>query len=97
MVRVRIQPLLDALPKVITDETTTDAMGRVTERPRDDKGQYRIMSAVDLQATFRKHEPDPAVLGSNAMVATTATRIRAAVIATGSTPDWPPLSPFRPT
>jgi hypothetical protein len=84
---VRIQPLLDALPKVIADETTTDAMGRVTERPRDDKGQYRIMSAVDLDATFRKHEPDPAVLGSNAMVATTATRIRAAVIATGSTPD----------
>lgn len=87
LVRVRIQPLLDALPKVIVDETTTDAMGRVTERPRNDKGQYRIMSAVDLDATFRKHEPDPAVLGSNAMVATTATRIRAAVIATGSTPD----------
>ena len=51
------------------------------------KGTYRIMSAVDLEATFRKHEPDPAVLGSNAMVATTATRIRAAVIRTGSTPD----------
>ena len=57
------------------------------ERPRDDKGSYRIMSAVDLEATFRKHEPDPAVLGSNAMIATTATRIRAAVVATGSTPD----------
>ena len=45
------------------------------------------MSAVDLEATFRKHEPHPAVLGSNAMIATTATRIRAAVIRTGSTPD----------
>lgn len=45
------------------------------------------MSAVDLEATFRKHEPDPAVLGSNAMIVTTATRIRAAVIRTGSTPD----------
>jgi hypothetical protein len=45
------------------------------------------MSAVDLEATFRKHEPDPAVLGSNAIIATTATRIRAGVIATGSTPD----------
>jgi hypothetical protein len=85
--RLRIQPLLEAIPKVIADETTTDGDGRVRERPRDDKGHYRIMSAVDLEATFRKHEPDPAVLGSNAMVATTATRIRAAVVATGSTPD----------
>jgi hypothetical protein len=85
--RLLIQPLLEALPKVIADETTTDVVGRVSERPRDDKGHYRIMSAVDLEATFRKHEPDPAVLGSNAMVATTTTRIRAAVIATGSTPD----------
>jgi hypothetical protein len=85
--RRRIQPLLAALPKVIADETTTDALGGVAERPRDDKGHYRIMSALDLEATFRKHEPDPAVLGSNAIVATTATRIRAAVITTGSTPD----------
>ncbi len=86
-VRRRIQPLLAALPKVIADETTTDAAGCVVERPREDKGSYRVMSAVDLEATFRKHEPDPAVLGSNAMVSTTATRIRAAVITTGSTPD----------
>jgi hypothetical protein len=82
-----IQPLLAAIPKVIADESLTDAAGGVRERPRDDKGQYRIMSAVDLEATFRKHEPDPAVLGSNAIVATTATRLRAAVIGTGSTPD----------
>jgi hypothetical protein len=73
--------------KVIADETTTDADGGIHERPRTDKGHYRLMSAVDLEATFRKHEPDPAVLGSNAMIATTATRIRAAVIRTGSTPD----------
>ena len=86
-VRVVIQPLLDAITKVLVDETTTDGAGNVRERPRDDKGHYRIMSAVDLEATFRKHEPDPAVLGSNAMVATTSTRVRAAVIATGSTPD----------
>jgi hypothetical protein len=82
-----IQPLLDAIAQVIADETTTDRDGVVRERPRDAKGQYRLMSAVDLEATFRKHEPDPAVLGSNAMVATTETRIRAAVIRTGSTPD----------
>ena len=85
--RVVIHPLLAAIPKVIADETRTDAAGMVQERPRDDKGHYRIMSAVDPEATFRKHEPDPAVLGSNAMVATTPTRIRAGVITTGSTPD----------
>ncbi len=82
-----VQPLLVAIPKVITDETRTDPDGVVRERPRDDKGHYRIMSAVDLEASFRKHEPDPAVLGSNAIIATTATRIRAGVIRTGSTPD----------
>ena len=82
-----IQPLLAAIPKVIADETITNAAGGVCERPRDAKGHYRIMSAVDLEATFRKHDPDAAVLGSNAMVATTGTRLRAAVIATGSTPD----------
>jgi hypothetical protein len=86
-VRAVVEPLLAALPKVMADETVTDPTGSVRERARDDKGHYRIMSAVDLEATFRKHEPDPAVLGSNAMVATTSTRIRAAVIATGSTPD----------
>ena len=82
-----IQPLLEALSKVLADEMTSDAPGVVRDRARDDKGTYRIMSAVDLEATFRKHEPHPAVLGSNAMVATTSTRVRAAVIATGSTPD----------
>ena len=86
-VRALLQLLLAALPKVIADETTMDADGVVRERPRDAKGHYRIMSAVDLEATLRKHEPDPAVLGSTAMIATTATRIRAGVIATGSTPD----------
>lgn len=85
--RAAVEPLLAAMPKVLADETTTDAAGAVCERARDAKGHYRIMSALDLEATFRKHEPDPAVLGSNAMVATTATRIRAAVITTGSTPD----------
>ncbi|MDQ5851056.1 MAG: transposase, partial [Chloroflexota bacterium] len=85
--RAAVQPVLDAIPKVIADEIITDASGDMRERPRDAKGSYRISSAVDLEATFRKHEPDPAVLGSNAMIATTATRIRAAVIRTGSTPD----------
>jgi len=85
--RTRVATQLQAIRKVIADETTTDAAGLVQERAADAKGSYRIASAVDLEATFRKHEPDPAVLGSNAVVSTTTTRIRAAVILTGSTPD----------
>jgi hypothetical protein len=76
-----------SIRKIIADETTTDATGMVQERPPDAKGAYRIGSALDLQATFRKHEPDPAVFGSNAVVSTTTTRIRVALILTGSTPD----------
>jgi hypothetical protein len=48
---------------------------------------HHITSAVDLEATFRKHEGSPAVLGTNAAISTSATRIRAAVALTGSTPD----------
>jgi hypothetical protein len=59
----------------------------VHERPADKKGTYRIMSAVDLDSTFRKHEGSPAVFGTNAVISTTASRIRAAVALTGSTPD----------
>jgi hypothetical protein len=79
--------LVAAIRKVIADETSTDANGLVSELPATKKGTFRIMSAVDLEATFRKHEGSPAVLGSNAVISTTATRIRAAVALTGSTPD----------
>jgi Transposase DDE domain/Transposase domain (DUF772) len=85
--RTLIGAQLQAIRKVIADETTSDASGMVQERAADAKGAYRIGSALDLQATFRKHEPDPAVFGSNAVISTSATRIRAAVILTGSTPD----------
>lgn len=79
--------LLLAIRKVIADETSTDAAGQVAELPPSKKGTFRIMSAVDLQATFRKHEGSPAVLGTNAVISTTKTRIRAAIALTGSTPD----------
>ena len=78
---------LDLLGKVLADEITTDAAGAVTERPAGQKGAYRLASAVDVEATFRKHAPDPAVFGYNAAIATTKTRIRAAVILPGSMPD----------
>lgn len=79
--------LVHAVRKVIADETVTDATGLVQELPLDKKGAYRIMSAVDLEATFRKHAGSPAVLGTNAVISATATRIRAAIALTGSTPD----------
>jgi hypothetical protein len=42
---------------------------------------------VDVEATFRKHAPAPAVFGYNAAISTTKTRIRAAVLLDGCTPD----------
>jgi hypothetical protein len=65
----------------------TDATGRVQERPASDRGDRRLASAVDRDATFRKHDGSPAVLGTNAVTSTTATRIRACVALTGCTPD----------
>jgi hypothetical protein len=85
--RAPLDVLVQAMRKVIADETTTDATGRITERPSDDKGTYRCQSALDLQASFRKHEGSPATFGVNAVISTTATRIRACVALTGSTPD----------
>jgi hypothetical protein len=79
--------LVQAIQKVIADETTTDAAGMVQERALADKGAYRLMSALDRESTFRKHDGSPAVFGTNAVIATTATRIRAVVALTGSTPD----------
>jgi multidrug efflux pump subunit AcrA (membrane-fusion protein) len=85
--RAAVQAYLDALAKVQADELATDASGYVTERPTTDRGERRLASAVDTDATFRKHDGSPAMLGSNAVISTTATRIRACVALTGSTPD----------
>jgi hypothetical protein len=85
--RAVVRDYLDALVKVQADELTFDASGHVQERPPTDRGDRRIISAVDREATFRKHDGSPAVLGTNAVISTTATRIRAAVALTGSTSD----------
>jgi hypothetical protein len=79
--------LVATIHKVIADETSIDASGYIQERAASDKGSYRHMSAIDLESTFRKHEGSPAVFGTNAVIATTATRIRAAIALSGSTPD----------
>lgn len=85
--RAVVMDYLHALTKVRKDELTADADGGVQERPATDRGEHRIISAVDRAATFRKHEGTPAVLGTNAVISTTATRIRAGVALTGSMPD----------
>jgi hypothetical protein len=85
--RAPLNVLMQVLRKLIADETSTDATGRITELPSDDKATYRCQSALDLQASFRKHEGSPATFGVNAVISTTATRIRACVALTGSTPD----------
>jgi hypothetical protein len=86
--RAVVADYLAALAKVQADELITDASGFVTERPDKERGTQRLASAVDRFATFRKHGDDtPAVLGVNAVIATTKTRIRAGVALTGSVPD----------
>jgi len=85
--RTAVASYLDALSKVQADELTTDPNGVVLERPPSQRGERRLASAVDREATFRKHDGSPAVLGFNAVISTTASRIRAAVALTGSTSD----------
>jgi hypothetical protein len=83
-----LPPIIAQIEQVIAAETTTDAAGQVHEKTKkaaDDT--YRIVSATDPEATFRKHTGHPAVLGYNATISVTATRIRAVVAPTGSTPD----------
>ena len=85
--RTVVADYLAALAKVVADDLVVDGTGFVTERPIGKRGTRRLGSAVDREATFRKHEGSPAVLGTNAVISITTTRIRAAVALTGSTPD----------
>lgn len=81
-----ITRILDALVKVLADDVQIDGTGSPTERGKTDKGHYRIGSATDLDATFRDHDRD-LTLGYNVTLATTGTRITAAIVRTGATPD----------
>jgi hypothetical protein len=85
--RAVVQDYLDALAKVQADDVISDATGFVRERSTKERGEHRLVSAVDREATFRKHDGSPAVLGTNAVISTTATRIRACIALIGSTPD----------
>lgn len=85
--RNAVQSYLDHLAKVQADDLITDATGFVTARDSKRRGQQRLASAVDREATFRNHGDGSSVLGWNAVVSTTATRIRACVALTGATSD----------
>jgi hypothetical protein len=87
-----LPPIIAQLQRVIAADTTTDANGKVIEkeRPKGKKREedtYRIVSATDPEATFRQHTGHPAILGYNATVSVTGTRICGIVAPTGGTPD----------
>jgi transposase len=87
--------LLAYLHKIITDETTVTLSQPdrpettiVVERQHGDKGAYRVGSASDLTATYRKHDDQKeAILGYNPTVLTTSVFIRETQVDTGAQPD----------
>jgi transposase len=91
--------LLAYLHKIITDETTLTltqpdqpVTATVVERQHGDKGAYRVGSASDLTATYRKHDDQKeAILGYNPTVLTSSVFIRETHVATGAEPDNVPL------
>jgi hypothetical protein len=87
--------LLAYLHKIITDETTVTLSqpdhpqtALVVERPHGQKGSYRVGSASDLTATYRKHDDDKeAILGYNPTALTTSVFIRDTQVDTGAQQD----------
>ncbi len=82
---------LDVLAKILADELTfeRDEQNQVTgahELPKKKKGNYRIASAADPDATFRVHG-ERIDFGYNISVAATDTFVREILADTGSQPD----------
>jgi hypothetical protein len=83
------------LGKVLGDEIRFeyDAQGqpvRASELPNADKGEFRLISATDPEATYRMHgdEPEDTTFGFNIQVcATTSGFIRETQAYTGAVPD----------
>jgi hypothetical protein len=79
------------LDKILADEfaLTRDAQQHVTtaaERPKADKGSYRLGSATDPDATYRVHD-DKTDFGYNVNIAATQHFIREVQVDTGAQPD----------
>lgn len=87
---------LKQLKKILSDEfaiTYNDA-GKVIEverLPKNKRGEYRIGSAVDPEATYREHGKGKSTFGYNASVAVTDEFVREARVDTGATPDAKPI------
>jgi len=83
------------LAKIIADETKVTATDpadpdavTITERKHGDKGSYRIGSASDYEATYRKHDDHKeAILGYNPTILATTTFIRETQVDTGAQQD----------
>lgn len=93
--QLELRLLLAHLHKIISDETTVTATNpavpdtvTIIERKHGDKGSYRIGSASDFDATYRKHDDDKeAILGYNPTVLTTKVFIRETQVDTGAQQD----------
>jgi hypothetical protein len=86
--------LLAYLDKILTDETTVTVINPddpdaviIEERQHGDKGSYRLVSAHEYDATYRKHDDQPAIPGYNPTVLGTKVFIRETHVATGAEPD----------
>jgi hypothetical protein len=85
--RALVSQYLEAIEKLQAEQLSTDASGQVSERSAKQCATRRLVSAVDFSATFRKHEGSATVLGYNAVLSVSATRIRGAVVLTGGAGD----------
>jgi len=90
-----LRVLIAYLDKIISDETKVTANNpddpddvTITERKHGHKGCYRIVSASDFEATYRKHDNHKdAIPGFNATTLTTKIFIRETQVDTGAQQD----------
>jgi hypothetical protein len=91
-----VQTWITRLEKILGDELylERDENGRLTDislLPNKKRGQYRICSATDPDATIRNHGPGKKDFGYNVSIATTTDFIREIQADTGSRPDADPI------
>jgi hypothetical protein len=93
--QIPLRLLLAYLDKIITDETQVTVLNpadpdqvTIIERKHGDKGSYRIGSASDFDASYRKHDDQKqAILGYNPTVLATKVFIREIQVDTGAQQD----------
>lgn len=90
--RQTISHWLDLLDKILLDEVLIERdqdaqVVRVTQLDPQHKGNYRIASATDPEATFRVHGDDKIDLGYNISLSVTSHFVREIRADTGAQPD----------